>query len=70
MRFKVGLAPAPVGDVCVHLGGREIGVAEHLLDRAEVGAALEQMRCERVAQEVRVDPSGLEARLLSEAAED
>ena len=31
---EVGLAPASVGDVGVQLGGREVGVAEHLLDAA------------------------------------
>lgn len=34
VRFKVGLAPALVGDVKVHLGGREVGMTEHLLDAA------------------------------------
>ena len=49
---------------------REVGVAEHLLDAAQVGAALEQVRRERVAQQVRVDALGLEAGLLGEPAQD
>ena len=43
-------------DVGVDLGGGEVGVAEHLLDRAEVGAALEQVGGEAVAERVRRDP--------------
>ena len=35
-------------------------MAEHLLDAAQVGAALEQMGREGVAQEVRVDGLGVE----------
>ena len=45
-------------------------MAEHLLDAAEVGAALEQMRGERVAEEVGVDALGLEPCLLGEPAQD
>src|SRR6185295_5872729 len=41
--------------VCVDLCGREVGVAEHQLDRTQVRAALEQMRGERVAQHVRAE---------------
>ncbi len=50
--------PPPVY-VRIHLGRREGAVAEQLLDRAEVGPALEQVRCERVPEPVRVgeDPS-------------
>ena len=45
-------------------------MAEHLLDAAQVGASLEQVRCERVAQEVGVDAARLEPCLVGEAAED
>src|SRR5579872_683531 len=38
----------------VDLGGRDGCVSKQLLDRAQVGAALEQMGCERVPQRVRV----------------
>src|SRR5436305_9724155 len=41
--------------VRVNLRGRQIGVAEHHLDRAQVGAALEQMRREGVPQGVRAE---------------
>ena len=45
-------------------------MAEHLLHAAEVGAALEQVRRERVAQQVRVDALGLEAGGRGEPAQD
>ena len=45
-------------------------MAEHLLHRAEVGAALEQVRRERVPEEVGVDPLRLQAGLLGEAPQD
>jgi hypothetical protein len=70
MRLVVQLATTPIGYVGIELGRGEIGVAEHLLDGAEVGAALEQVRGERVAQEVRVDARRVETRLLGELAED
>jgi hypothetical protein len=41
VRLVVQLAAASVGYVCVQLGRREIGVAEHLLEAAQVCAALE-----------------------------
>ena len=68
--LEVDLAPAPVGDVRVELGRAQVGVAEHLLDAAQVGAALEQMRRERVPQQVRVDAPGLEPGGLGEPAQD
>ena len=55
VRLEVDLAPAAVRDVRVALGRPQVGVPEHLLDGAEVGAALEQVGGERVAEEVRVD---------------
>ncbi len=42
-------------DVRVDLRGGQIGVAEHHLDRAEIGTALEQVRRERVADYVRAE---------------
>ena len=45
-------------------------MAEHLLDAAQVGAALEQVRGERVAEQVRMDALRLEAGLAGEAAQD
>ena len=44
-----------IEDVRVDLRRRQIRMAEHHLDRAQVGAALEQMRRERVAQHVRAE---------------
>jgi hypothetical protein len=46
----VQLAAASIGYVRIQLGGREVGVAEHLLDAPQVGAAFEEMRRERVAE--------------------
>ena len=62
VRPEVQLPASPIGYVGVELGRREIGMAEHFLNAAEVGAALEQVRRERVAQEVRVDAARVEAR--------
>lgn len=42
-------------DVGVDLRRRDIGVAEKLLDRAQIGAAVEEMAGERMAQDVRAD---------------
>src|ERR1700730_6777664 len=69
MRAEVQLATSTVGYVRVQLGRREIGVAEHLLDAAEVRAALEQGGRERMAQQVRVHTRGLEAGVLGEGAQ-
>ena len=41
--------------VRVDLRRREIGVPEHHLDGAQIGAALEQMRRERMPQDVRTE---------------
>src|SRR6188472_3361920 len=55
-------------DPGVDLGGRDARVPEELLDRAQVGAALEQVGGERVAQHVRRDAAG-KARLAHPALE-
>ena len=59
MGAVVDAAQALAVDVAVDLRRRERRVAEQLLDRAQVGAALEQVRREGVAQAVRVrrDPA-------------
>src|SRR5207244_3888640 len=44
--------------------------APPVLDGAQVRASFEQVRCERVPQEVRVDAFGLEPGLRGQAAED
>ena len=66
VRLEVQLPTASIGYVRVELGRGEIGVAEHLLDGAEVCAALQQMRGERVPEQVRMDALGLEAGLVGE----
>src|SRR3990172_8002357 len=70
VRLVVRVAPAALGDVRVELGRAEVGVAEHLLDAAEDGAALEQGRGERVAQEMRVDALRLEPGLRRQSTQD
>ena len=50
MRLEVHVAATPVGHMRVSLGRAEIGVAEHLLDRAEIGAAFEQVRNKAAAR--------------------
>jgi len=43
------------GDVGVHFGGRDAGVAEKFLNDAQVGAVLEQVCGETMPQHVRCD---------------
>jgi len=45
------------GDVGIHFGGRDAGVAEQFLNDPQVGAVFEQVRCETVPQHVRRDVS-------------
>lgn len=54
----MNLAKVRVGDVGVNLGGGDVGVAEHGLDRAEVGAVHEEVSGKRVAESVRGDVFG------------
>ena len=54
MRLVVDPTQAAPVYMAVQLRGREGAVAEEVLDRAQVGAALQQMRRERMAQAVRV----------------
>jgi hypothetical protein len=61
--LKVHFPPTPIRNVRVELGRGEIGVAEHLLNAPQVGTALEEVRSERVPQEVGMDPLRLEAGL-------
>src|SRR6476646_11043485 len=56
--LEVRLAHVIGGHVRVHLGRLDAGVAEHLLDAAQVAAALEQVGGERVPQRVRRDVLG------------
>lgn len=70
MRLEVGLAPTAIGHVGVALRRSEVGVAEHLLHGAQVGATLEQVGREGVAEEMGVDALRLETRLRGELAQD
>src|SRR5829696_9771309 len=70
VRSEVQLPTPPIGYVGVELCGGEVGVAEHLLDAAQVGATLEQVRGERMAEQMRVHPVRVEPGLLGETAED
>jgi hypothetical protein len=47
-----------LGDVDVRIALRRAqpGMTEELLNRAKIGAALQQMGCERVPERVRADP--------------
>ena len=56
MSLEVLVLEAPVREVRVDLRRRDVGVAEHLLQHAQVAAAGEQVRSERVAQRVRAHP--------------
>ena len=42
-----------VGDVCIDLGGRNIGVAEHGLDGAKIGAVHEEVSSKGMSKSVR-----------------
>jgi len=70
MGLEVDLAPAAVGHVCVALRRPEVGVPQHLLDGPEIRAAFEQVRRERVAQQMGVHTARLEAGSIGELAED
>ena len=70
MGEEVDLSPPPIRDVRVALGRPEVGVAEHLLDAAQVGASFEQVRREGVAEEMRVDAGRVEPGPVRELAED
>src|SRR5436853_5574144 len=45
-------------------------MAEHLLNRAQVGASLEQVRGERMAEKMGVNAGGVQPRGLGEPAQD
>src|SRR4051794_10461049 len=69
MRLEVGVLQALGREVRVDLRRRDVRVAEHLLQRAQVAAAGEEVRGERVAQRVRAHPA-LEADLAGVALDD
>src|ERR1700733_670101 len=55
--------------VSIALRGRQARMAEHFLYRSQVRTVTKHMRCERVTQPMRSDPSG-EAGRLDSALED
>ena len=55
-------------DVAVHLCRRERGVAEQLLDRSHVSAALQQVRREGVTQAMRVGDEPSQSRRVEATA--
>ena len=67
---EVQVTAAAIADVRVELGRREIGMAEHFLDAAKIGSAFEQVRSERVPQQVGVDPLWLQTCLFRQTAQD
>ena len=56
MRHEVDLAQVRAVEVRVELRRGDVGVAQQLLHDAQVGTALQHVRCEAVAQRVRVQP--------------
>ena len=68
MRAVVDLPQEAGVHVAVHLRRRERAVAEQLLDRAQVGAALEQVRREGVPQAVRMRKQAAERARVETAA--
>ena len=47
-------------DVGVNLGGRDVGVPQHLLDAPQIRAVIEEMGGEGVAQHMGRDPGRIE----------
>ena len=54
----------------VNLGRRDIGMAKHRLERAQVGSARQQVGSEGMAQDVRANPFGSDPRLPRQPAHD
>src|SRR5260370_17089641 len=57
MERAMDLAQMAAREMRINLGGRDVAMAEHLLHRAQVSAALQQMSREAMAQRVRADPT-------------
>src|SRR3954462_1850850 len=70
VRSEVQLATPPIGYVRIELGGGQIRVSKHFLNRPEVRAALEEVGGEGMAEQVRVHAFRLEPGLLGELAQD
>ncbi len=55
MKFAMDRFQPLLINMRVNLGRRDIGVAEHLLDDAQIGAIAEQMRGKTVPQKMRIN---------------
>jgi hypothetical protein len=62
MRLPIHIEQLRRVDVRVALRGRQLHMAEQFLDRAQISAALEQVRRKRMAQGVRADSETRAAR--------
>src|SRR5262245_3141847 len=72
MVLVIDLAQSRLEHVRINLRRRQVGVTEHGLDRAQIGAALEQMGRERMPQHVRAEMrayAGLHAVALEQPPE-
>jgi len=69
VRTVVDATQAPSVHMRIDLRRRERAVAEQLLDRPQVGAALQQVRREGVPQQMRVHAAGVETCLLGELSQ-
>jgi len=70
VRTEERVTPARIRNMRVELGRPQVGVAQHLLHRAQVGAPFEQVGGEGMAQQMGVDARRIEARLGGQAAQD
>jgi hypothetical protein len=70
MSPKIRLSSPAVRDVGVQLGRAEVGVTEHLLNAPQVGAAVEQVRGERVPQQMGMDALRVEPRDGGDSSQD
>lgn len=62
MFFLDGFLCILTDDMGVNLRCCNIGMTQHFLDGAQVGAVFQKMRCKSVAQDVRADLAGLDFR--------
>ena len=63
------LAEPILGDMGIDLGGGDVGMAQHLLDAAEIGAVVDQVGGEGVPEHVGGQPLGIQTRLDREILE-
>ena len=70
MSLEIQLPTSLVGYVGIELGGGEIGMPEHFLNRSEICSSLEEVRSKRVTKQVWVNATRVEPRHLGQFAED